>query len=260
MRTRYLSLEATILRSREQNEADAWVTMLAPVAGLISGVAKNGLRSQRRFMGALVPVTGARVLLARRSGVWYLEEAVVDEPYRAIKCEAVRYALACYALEQILSTHPHGAEASSSYPLLTELLEHLQTPDADLPLTRLSWDLRLMESLGLAPHLADCTVCGMELDGPSHVFHGPSGGLLCPTHAVSQASARAITRPAMELVEVLLASGFPALGAVPEAGPKVRTEARSVIDAHIQWHMPAELRTRKVLEQLSRLNPRRARS
>ena len=249
MRTRYLSLDALVLRSREQNEADAWVTLLAPVAGLVSGIAKNGLKSQKRFMGALGPATGAAVLMARRQGVWYLEEAQVERPYGGLKRDARAYALACYAIEQILATHPQGPQAADAYPLLSELFEHLEGGVADLPLTRLAWDLRLMESLGLAPHLGDCVACGMELTGRQQVFHGPSGGLLCPTHAAAQSNLVPVEAAAIALVEALMAGELPGRETAAGAG---RREARALADAHLRWHLSAELKSRRVLEQLSR--------
>lgn len=259
MRTRFLSLDALVLRTREQHEADAWVTLLAPVAGMLSGVAKNGFKSQKRFMGALIPVTGARVLLARRAGVWYLEEAQVNQPYARIKREPVTYALACYAVEQVLVTHPHGPQAADAFPLLTELLDHVEAGEADLPLTRLSWDLRLMEGLGVAPHLPDCVSCGMELAAPTLPFHGPSGGLLCDAHREAQLNVLPVSREAVELVELLMASGFPRPGDAPAAQPRIRKEARAMTDAHMAWHMPADLCSRRVLEQLARVILRRAR-
>lgn len=258
MRTRYLSLDAVVVRVRPQGEADLWVSLLAPVAGLISGVAKNALRSQKRFMGALVPATRQDVLLARRQGAWYLEEALVTQGYRALKSDAMRYALACYAIEQLLATHPHGPQAGDAFPLLTELLEHLEDGRADLPLTRLAWDLRAMEAQGVAPHLTDCVLCGQELSGRAFPFHGPSGGLLCGTHAAEQPATHDVTRGAVGLALELMASAFPALGE-PHASPRDRTSARAMMDAHMAWHMPVELRSRRVLEQLSRIPTRRNR-
>lgn len=249
MRTRFLSLDAVILRSREQNEADAWVTLLAPVAGLLSGVAKNGLRSQKRFMGALIPGTHAQVLMARRQGVWYLEEALVDRPFARQKRHPLPYALACYGVEQVLATHPQGQQAADAYPLLVDLLEHLESPQADLPLTRLAWDLKLMESLGVPPHLADCVTCGTELTGRTHSFHGPSGGLLCPAHAGSQPALQSVGQAAIDFIGELMTVP---LKDAPRATPRVRKEARALADLHQQWHLVAELRSRRVIEQLAR--------
>lgn len=258
MRTRFLNIDALVMRARPQGEADAWVTLLAPVAGLLAGVAKNGLKSQKRFMGALLPVTREQVLLARRQGTWYLEEAEVTDAYRALKRDPVSYALACYAVEQVLATHPHGPQAADSFPLLVELLEHLEAGDADLPLTRLAWDLRLMESLGLAPHLADCAACGLEVTSRTPAFHGPSGGLLCSEHATEQPSVLVVPAAAVELAHELLASHFPGAGEVA-AHPRLRKAARTMTDTHMAWHMPVELRAKRVLEQVSRLSTRQTR-
>jgi DNA repair protein RecO (recombination protein O) len=258
MRTRYLSLEAIVMRTRPQGEADAWVTLLAPVAGLIAGVAKNGLRSQKRFMGALVPVTRQEVLLARRQGVWYLEEAQVVSAFARVKADAMAYAVSCYAIEEILGTHPQGTQAADTFPLLLELFEHLESGTADMPLTRLAWDLRLLDGLGLAPHLADCVVCGRDVPGRELSFHGPSGGLLCIDHAAEQAAVVRLSRDAVALTETLLGSAFPALDD-PRSPPRVRRESRAMMDAHMAWHMPVEVRSRLVLEQLSRVSTRRTR-
>jgi DNA repair protein RecO (recombination protein O) len=258
MRTRYLSLDAVVLRARPQGEADLWITMLAPVAGLISGVAKNGLKSQKRFMGALVPATRQDVLLARRQGAWYVEEALVTHHFPGAKADATRYALACYSIEHVLATHPHGPQAGDAFPLLVELLEHLELGEADLPLTRLAWDLRAMEALGVSPHLTDCVLCGVELAGRTFPFHGPSGGLLCPAHAAEQPATHDVSRGAVALSLALMASAFP-LHDGARTAPRDRRAARAMMDAHMAWHSPVELRSRRVLEQLSRISTRRTR-
>ena len=53
--------EALILRTYKLGEADRIVVFLTRDRGKKRGVAKNALKSRRRFMGALEPLTRGRV-------------------------------------------------------------------------------------------------------------------------------------------------------------------------------------------------------
>ena len=259
MRTRYLSLDAVVLRCREQGEADLWVTLLAPVAGLVSGVAKNALKSQRRFQGALAPGTSEEVLLARRQGVWYLEETVVTDSYLHLKAHPVAYALACYAMESILGSHPDGPAASDAFPLLVELLEHLDLAQADLPLTRVAWDIRFLEALGLAPELLSCVVCGAPAQSPHCRFDGASGGVLCPAHSDEAPAGFGVSPGVPRLLLDLKDARFPSRGETPFRSAE-RRAARKLLDVHMSHHLPLSLRSKRVLEQVSRVSTRESSS
>ncbi|MBI4862457.1 MAG: DNA repair protein RecO [Candidatus Riflebacteria bacterium] len=178
-------LDAVVLRTWPHGEADLWVTVVSSPAGLLSGVAKNALKSQRRFTGALVTATREDLMVARRQGTWYLEEALVTEPFRRIKSTATGFALACYGIETVLATHPEGPASRDAFGELVELLEHLESGRADLPLTRLAWDVKLLAALGLLPEVESCVVCATEIGTGAAWFDGRAGGTLCRGHAAA---------------------------------------------------------------------------
>jgi DNA repair protein RecO (recombination protein O) len=248
VRTRYLALDAVVASARLHGEADVVVTLLAPIAGLVVGVAKNGARSQRRFMGALAPATRIRALLARRQWAWYLEEAVVERDHAVLKGQVQLYALSCYALEGIRATHLEGPGSAGAFPMVVELLDHLDRGAADLPLTRLVWDLRLSAALGLAPHLDGCVACGSA--AAPLAFDAPAGGLLCRAHAAEHPAARPVAGAVIAFARELAGGPLPRTDGARTAA-RIRRAARDLVDRHLAWHLPLRLGSRRVLEQLA---------
>jgi recombinational DNA repair protein (RecF pathway) len=151
MARRTRSISAVVLSSRVQGEADLRVTLLSEEVGLVRTTAKNALKSQKRFMGALFPATAVEALLGTYGGHLYVEEALVAQGYRGLKSRALPYAVACYALESIPATHPESMAAQEVCPLIRDFLDYLDGIPADLPLVRLSWDVKLCLALGLPP-------------------------------------------------------------------------------------------------------------
>src|ERR1700694_586489 len=60
--------EAIILRTYPLREADLLVTLFTRAEGKLKGVAKSAKRSQKRFGGALAPLTCARAYWQTREG------------------------------------------------------------------------------------------------------------------------------------------------------------------------------------------------
>jgi DNA repair protein RecO len=253
MAHRTRTVQAVVLSSRIQGEADLRVTLLCYEVGLLRTTAKNALRSQKRFMGALFPATAVEALLGTYGGHTYVEEALVEQSYPGVKARALPYAVACYALESIAATHPESVAAQEVYPLLREFLDYLDADPADLPLARLAWDMKLCLLLGLPPGLEACTVCSEPVAARAP-FDGQIGGVLCAAH--DPGSSLFLTEESRSLLDHLGAGSFQAMSEVPFK-PRDRRLARTAIDQLMTWHLPLELRTLRVLEQLSHMSTHR---
>jgi len=255
MKARHLSLDALILKVAPQGEADLWVTLLSPVAGLLHARAPVALKSQKRFMGALMTGVLESVSLVRRHEVWFLEEAQVRSGFSRAKATPSSYALICYAVEAVLATHPEGPAGSPAFPLLMTLLECLDNGESDLPLCRLAWDFRLLDALGLAPDLGPCVECSVEVQTDPVSFDARAGGVLCSHHAAGSATEISLSRLAVFALGQLRSDPFPIPPGVAPA-PRDRKAMRIAVDQLMTWHLPLESRSLTVLKQLSKVSTR----
>jgi DNA repair protein RecO (recombination protein O) len=171
--------EAIVLRTYPLREADLLVTLFTRVEGKIRGVARSAKKSQRRFGGALEPLTYVRA---------YYEDRERQELARLDSCEV---------LESPLSTevsYPRAVALAHVAELLDELLPDREANDAvfrlglsvlaglrgaDLWMPVTYFELWITRLMGYLPELSECMVCGRTLNSNRAFFHALTDGLLC---------------------------------------------------------------------------------
>jgi DNA repair protein RecO (recombination protein O) len=118
-----------------------------------------------------------------------------------------------------------------------------------------SFQLKLMDHLGIAPELTGCVACGSADLGGSTSLSARRGGLVCRRCRAAEggrrlgADAVAFLREAAfgDLADAMTSARPPARGAV--------LEARGALDALLEYHhhgRPGALRSRKFLDDLWR--------
>jgi DNA repair protein RecO (recombination protein O) len=174
--------EAIILRTYPLREADLLVTFFTRAEGKVKGVAKSAKRSQKRFGGALEPLTCVRAFWLDREG---------SELARIDSCDvllsplsgAIDYAR-CVALahvaEMLDELLPDREANDGIFRLAWAVLQSLETGAIWMPVTYLDlWMIRLM---GFLPALDECIECGGSLLGQPAWFHALHDGLVCQQH------------------------------------------------------------------------------
>jgi DNA repair protein RecO (recombination protein O) len=171
--------EAIVLRNYPLRESDLLVTFFTRAEGKVRGVAKAALKSRRRFGGALEPLTLVRV---------YWEERERQELARIDSCDvldspladAVNYsrAVALAHVAEVLDELLPDREANDPvFRLANSVLQALKPGLAWAPVTY--FDLWMVRLTGLLPHLNECGVCGVSLEGEAAYFHPLMDGLMC---------------------------------------------------------------------------------
>lgn len=145
----------------------------------MKGVAKSAKRSQKRFGGALEPLTCVRAQWQDREG---------SELARLESCDVLLSPLAspmdyprCVALahvgEMLDDLMPEREVNDSIFRLAWAVVQALENGEIWLPVTYFDlWMLRLM---GFLPPLDECIECGEELAGKPAFFHALRDGLVC---------------------------------------------------------------------------------
>ena len=177
--------EAIVLRSYPLREADLLVTFFTRQEGKVRGVARAAKKSQRRFGGALEPLTYVRLYwddrerheLARIDSCDVLESPLtsqVDYP------RAVALGHVAEVLDELL---PDREPSDAVFRLALAVLMQLQPGTVWMPLTY--FELWIARLTGLLPDLSACvvcgeTLCGEALNGSRAYFHAlVPEGLLC---------------------------------------------------------------------------------
>ncbi len=172
--------EAIILGQTNYGDADRIVTLLIPEYGICSAFARNARNSRRRFGAALQPLNRVRVLWQQRqrAGMPQLAEVEIIESALALAENIESLALGAYFCELVNVLVPPAQPVPEVYHLLQVFLAQLPTLPS-YALARLLFELRLLEMVGLLPHLGHCASCWEPLRDEWLLFDAARGGSLC---------------------------------------------------------------------------------
>ena len=175
-------LIAIVAGGTDFGEADRIVHFLTR-HGAVSAFAHGARKSRRRFAGALEPFSTVRLRLdrRRRRGLPTLSSSVVETPRLPIRTDLERIAVAAYVVELAVAVSPEEDPSDGVFELVEQALDALVAAPATLPLRR-AFELRMVSTLGFAPVLDRCVVCGVDAGEVEHLdLH--RGGVVCMAHA-----------------------------------------------------------------------------
>ena len=183
--------EALALRMLPHSETSLIVTWLSPEFGRLTTLHKGARRPKSLFLGQIeVGDTSELIFYTReRSGIHIARECSRLVRRDAVRRHWRRYVAAEYVCRALLQVCVPGGPHQTAYRLAQDALDFLcQSPAS--PEFALQWELRLLKTLGMAPHLDTCLVCGEKrepfatADRARHWLFSPSrGGILCATCA-----------------------------------------------------------------------------
>lgn len=239
--------DALVLRTYRLGESDRIVVMLTRDRGKKRGVARGGVRSRKRFGGALEPFTHVRVAYAEREGrdLVRLDYADVLESPMAIGGEACAYA--SYFAELLDTWAPENDPQERLYRLGVAVLDALV---AGVEAGRLAryfeyWLLRLQ---GVYPSTQGCPQCGAELAGGA-VLEPRSHWFVC-RRCGSHAQGVALPAAALQFLADAGRVSPVALGGVAVSSGALGQLAA----AHrllLVWHLDHEPRAARVLREIN---------
>ena len=143
-----------------------------------------------------------------------------------------------------------GEGGRRGFKMLLGFLRFLSS-DADLEFTARSFEVRLLEGLGLMPHFTGCVACASTLDGSGNFFSSARGGMLCAGCAVNSSGASLIPISLGTASFLKAAASFDAKNLrriVPSRQHLI--EGDTVISDFIRYHIGKELKTRKFMESM----------
>jgi DNA repair protein RecO (recombination protein O) len=256
--------EAIVLRTWPFHEADLLISLFTRDQGRVKGVARHGMKSRKRFGGALEPATQVLAHYTERPGqelvrldqfeiLWSPMTAPVDAP---------RLAGLQLVVEVLEEAMPELAADDNIFRLAVTVLTSIQTPKAGwpihddslivgmggepqspgpvtssssvyLPVTYFClWMNRLM---GWMPELGHCAACGLDLRGETVWWSPTADGVTCAddrrpqSRALSAASVAESVRIARTPLLELAAEDWPA-----ERSADLRAFAIGTLERHLE--------------------------
>ncbi len=188
--------EALVLKSRELGEADRLLTFLAPDLGKISAVARGARKTKSKLAAGVELFSRGDFILFRGKTLYTVTGQQIIERFIHLRQDPALYAYGVYFSELVeralpeetgppppVNRSPVNRPPPNQVPDDNRDIYHLLLNGwrslactRDLFLFARSFELKLLQVMGCAPHLDGCVLCGNENTG--HYSTG-TGGLLC---------------------------------------------------------------------------------
>jgi len=174
--------QAVCLRRKEYSETSQLVTLFARESGKLRAIAKGSRRTKGRFGGGIELLTAGRILFIPAKGdssLATLSEFELQESFRGLRQNLLALYCAQYAADLLAEfteeLDPHETLYDELYTTLADLEQ------AEVPVNVLaSFEMALLQEVGLFPQWHQCCTCGRELPGNRRLyFSSGQGGMLC---------------------------------------------------------------------------------
>jgi DNA repair protein RecO (recombination protein O) len=224
-------------------------TFLTDEWGKVEAVAHGVGKPGSKLAAAVEPLTVSRLQFAQGRGLERLAQAEVVEAYLPLRHDVRTLAYASVLLELTdLLTEP-GEAVPGLLADLTAALDALVTGE-DPELLVLAFSLRLYVKQGMAPELGTCLECGGPLEGEAG-YVPAQGGFICRRCAPGGQGRLVASGPALGALRTVLTLPLGHLRRL-SLSPGVRREMARVVQAHTDYHVGEQLKSRKFLDKLSR--------
>lgn len=231
--------DALLLRATDYRDADRIVTLFTRDAGKLSAIARGARGSKRRFAGALEPYAVVRIELSPRKGELYgLKRADVVRAFPSILADLSRMEAAGAALALVREAHaPELVDPALFVAVVQYLTVVAEHGDAQRGLL-LSFALRVLALMGIAPRLTECGRSGEPVPAQRPAYFDPTlGAVVSRRHGGGPylLSARTRERMCVALSERWLEVAW---------APEELVEARAAVAAFVRAHVAEALGTR----------------
>lgn len=242
--------EVVVLKAMDYGETDKILTLYTPGMGKARAIAKGVRRTTSRMGGHLDLFAHATVLLVHGRNMELVTQGQSLHTFAHLREDLGRLARACYVAELVDRFTEDHSPNPELFRLLVRVLERIdgdETPELALRL----FELQLLALSGYRPQLHRCVVCDAVIEPGANAFEPALGGVLCPTCAPAQGTARPISTPALKLLRNMQTRGEGMLAvAVPQAA---RDEAEGVLALYIQYLLERRPNSTEFLATVRRL-------
>ncbi len=241
--------QAIILSSRVFGESDRILRFLTLGSGKLSGIAKGGKKSQKRFMNTLELFNCVNIEYFEKpgAGLVRIDSADLLTANAGIDASLKRMCIASFFAEFVDKMTREKERNEQLFAVLKEGLEEVKNLEFTY-FRILYYQLRMLHHLGYMPNFRTCIQCGKDV-APDEAtsFSNERGGVVCPSCSRGQ--------PHRQYPPGLFA-GLAALtdtqGEAKETGaPGFERHARELMEAFTYYHLNIELKSYRLLRGMA---------
>ncbi|MFZ3588190.1 DNA repair protein RecO [Bacillus sp. DJP31] len=241
-------VEGIILRTNDYGETNKIVTMYTKELGKIGLMARGAKKPNSRLASISQIFTYGSFLIQTSSGLGTLKQGESLISMKHIKSDIFATAYASYIIELT----DKALEEKKPNPYLFELLYqtlHLINEGMDLEILTMIYELKMLQIIGLYPHLSSCVSCS-RTEG-KFSFSVQEGGFLCHLCVGKDPRSLLITPATVRLLRLFYSFDLNRLGTI-SVKPETKQELKLVITRFYDEYSGLMLKSKKFLSQLEK--------
>lgn len=231
--------KAIVLGYHPLGEADRIVTFYTEDFGKIRAVARGVRKVKNRLCGRLEILTCGDLVFFERvdKDLHVVNSFDIAESFQVLREDLLKMAYCSYLAELIQQVESLGVPSADTFELVLEIMFMMKATDDPEMLAR-TFEIRLLTSAGLSPHLDSCVVCSSDIGNVSSLgFNASRGGVLCSECSTArQTSVISISRGTVELMKRMQRTPLeliPRLKILETSRRELRRVLKSFISFHI---------------------------
>jgi DNA repair protein RecO (recombination protein O) len=234
---------AIILSSAVFGESDKIVRFLTLGSGKLTGIAKGGKKSQKRFMNTLELFNHVDIEYFEKSGAGMvrIDNADLRESNSGIESSFRNMCIASFFAEFVDRLTREKAPHADLFEVLEEALGRVKC----VALTYfdiLYYQLQMLDRLGYMPNFTTCVQCGKDVRELTRAsFSHERGGVVCGACALSVPHRRYVEGLLARLADPAALKGVSAAYGRP---------ARELMEAFIHFHLNVEFKSYRLLKSV----------
>jgi DNA repair protein RecO (recombination protein O) len=173
---------AIILSTRVYGESDKIIHFFTFNSGKLTGIAKGGKKSQKRFTNTLEPFNCLNIEYFEKAGpgMVRIDNADLLESNNGIETSFRKMCIASFFSEFVDRLTKEKERNEPLFHVLRSSLNRVKTVEFTLS-DVLYYELQMLDHLGYMPNLKTCVRCGKDLTEQERVsFSRERGGTICP--------------------------------------------------------------------------------
>ena len=252
-RPRVYKTEAIVLRHAPLGDTDKILTLYTPHMGKVRAVAKGVRRPRSKLAGHVEPLTRSAMLIAQGQNLDIVTQSQTIDSFISLKENLIRTSQAMYAAELLELFTVEDDANPTLYQAFHTALKALCSGSNGATVLRY-YELRLLDILGYKPELNSCISCHSPLSHAYTYFSISGGGVVCSTCRHEEASARPISRDALEALRFLQRASAENVEGM-SASPALSREMETTLREYIRYLLEREVKSTEFLDTLRSNTP-----
>ncbi|WP_246940443.1 DNA repair protein RecO [Bacillus pinisoli] len=243
-------VEGIVIRTNDYGETNKIVTVFTREFGKIGVMARGAKKPSSRLSSISQLFTYGYFLVQTGKGLGTLQQGESISSMKYIKSDIIATAYASYVVELT----DKGVDEKTPNPYLFELLYqtlNYMNEGLDLEILKMIYELKMLQVIGLYPHLSSCVSCG-ETEG-AFSFSISEGGFLCHHCSGKDRNRIQISPATVRLLRLFYTFDLKRLGNI-SVKDETKAELKTVISRFYDEYSGLMLKSKRFLTQLDTFN------